>query len=330
MEKIKDEQLKKEMVFHLYGRFAPIRDIINKNRNNGENFRILDVGGRGNWMKKFFPNDEVFYLDPFLDSDDKNFIKGDGCAMPLENESFDWVVSTDVFEHIPNEKRKAFFEENLRVSKKGVILVAPFFSKEVEQAEINANENFKSLHNGSDHIWLREHIENGLPSMFDFENLLKEKNISFQKLYNNGLFLWQFLIGLEFLTDENLNDDTRKELEKFNYFYNTEVFPFDNNEPSYRKIYFIKKDVNLKNILVENKEISDLLFLNTIRRAIDLTAKIEVINKKTIQSKEQEMVNLNQTIQSKEQEIQWMKSSKFWKLREIYHKLINKFKKNHE
>ena len=110
MEKIIDEQLKKEFGFDLYGRYAIIRDIIEKNRSNGEIFRVLDVGGRGNFMKKFLPNDDVYYLDPFVESDDKNFIKGDGCAMPLDDLSFDWVTSADVFEHIQKEKRENFLK----------------------------------------------------------------------------------------------------------------------------------------------------------------------------------------------------------------------------
>jgi len=42
---------------------------------------VLDVGGRRNLLKKFLPTDDVFYLEPFLESSDENFIKGDGCKM---------------------------------------------------------------------------------------------------------------------------------------------------------------------------------------------------------------------------------------------------------
>lgn len=306
MEKVNTEQLKKEMVFHLYGRFAPIQQIIEKNREIGKTFRILDVGGRGNQMKRFFPNDEVFYLDPFLDSGDKNFIKGDGCAMPLESGSFDWVVSTDVFEHIPVEKRDAFLNENLRVAELGVVLVAPFYSSEVAQAEINANENFKILSGGTDHVWLKEHIKNGLPMMEEPESVLQEKKLEFQKLFNNRLFLWQTLLGIEFLTEFSQHNELKNDFEDFNNFYNSEVYPFDNQEPSYRKVYFIKKVSNLNNIEVKIKSLDDKLYLETIKRAINLVAKKYASNR-------------NFTfLKNSQDEIELMKSSKFWRLREKY------------
>ena len=335
MEKINDEQLKRELPFDLYGRYAVIRDIINVNRKDNEAFRVLDVGGRGNLLKRFLPNDSVSYLDPLMESEDENFIKGDGCAMPLKDNSFDWVTSADVFEHIPKEKREVFLNENIRVAKKATILVAPFYSAEVVQAEANANENYKTLSRGKDHLWLVEHIENGLPDAVEFEKFLEMKKISFQKLYNNRLFLWQALINVSFLVSENFSVDIKEEFEDFNYFYNTEIFPYDNQEPSYRKIYFIKKDRNLKNIDTKTKAIDDVVFLNTIAKGFDLVNKINNLSKNSIQKKDQEITNLNHTIQQKDQEITnlnhtiqqknqeiiFVKSSKFWKLRELNFKI---------
>ena len=335
MEKINDEQLKRELPFDLYGRYAVIRDIINVNRKDNEAFRVLDVGGRGNLLKRFLPNDSVSYLDPLMESEDENFIKGDGCAMPLKDNSFDWVTSADVFEHIPKEKREVFLNENIRVAKKATILVAPFYSAEVVQAEANANENYKTLSRGKDHLWLVEHIENGLPDAVEFEKFLEMKKISFQKLYNNRLFLWQALINVSFLVFENFSVDIKEEFEDFNYFYNTEIFPYDNQEPSYRKIYFIKKDRNLKNIDTKTKAIDDVVFLNTIAKGFDLVNKINNLSKNSIQKKnkeitnlnqavqqkEQEVTNLNQAVQQKDQEMAFMRSSKFWKLRERYVKI---------
>jgi hypothetical protein len=343
MEKLNEKQLKKEMVFHLYGRFVFIEKIINKNRKIEEKLRILDVGGRGNWLKRFFPNDEVFYLDPFLDSTDANFIKGDGCAMPLTDNSFDWVVSTDVFEHIPQKKRDDFLKENIRVARLGVILVAPFYTPEAAQAEINANENYKTLHNGDDHIWLKEHIENGLPDALAFEQYLVGNDFQFQKLHNNRLFLWQTFLGIEFLIDENHHESINKYFHEFNYFYNTEIAPYDNQEPSYRKIYFIKKDKDLENIDVEYRTIDDTLFLKAIKNVLDLVNRIYLENRlsrderiltlekiivennqelislqQIIQQKDQEIVAANEVIQQKDQEILLVTSSKFWRIRNSY------------
>src|SRR6266567_349036 len=245
-------------------------------------------------MKKFFPDDDVFYLDPNIDSDDENFIKGDGCAMPLKDETFDWVVSTDVYEHISSKKREKFLEENLRVAKKGVVLVAPFYSKEVESAEINSNENYKTLHNGTDHLWLKEHIDNILPQMDEFENFLTNRKLPFQKLYNNNILLWELLMGIEFLFYENAYDDIKKEMEDFSYFYNTQVYTVDNQEPSYRKIYFIKKDNNLKDVEIDQRPLDNSLMLETIKKILDLAINIDVDNKKVMIEGQQQIAALEQ------------------------------------
>jgi O-antigen biosynthesis protein len=343
-----DNELKKELPFDLYGRYAIIRDIIDTNRKGGEKFKVLDVGGRGNLLQKFLSNDDVFFLDPLVDSNEPNFIKGDGCRMPLKEESFDWVTSADVFEHIPDKKRRSFIKENTRVAKFGVILAAPFFSEEVKQAEINANENYKLFSKGKDHIWLKEHIENGLPREDEIESLIQNIGLDFQKLYNNRLFLWEIIIGINFFVWDNFTDEMKKELEGFNYFYNSEVFPYDSTNPSYRKVYFIKKDKSLKNIKIENKRIDDILFLKTIKKSIDLIAKINNVNKtalqvmeQKIQQKDREIITLNQIVQEKspeiahlyqsakqkDQEISFIKSSKFWKMRESYIRIKNKLRR---
>jgi O-antigen biosynthesis protein len=314
MEIVDDEKLKREFGFDLYGRYAIMRDIINNNRKDSCRFRVLDVGGRGNFLSKFLPSDEVFYLDPFVESNDKNFIKGDGCAMALGDNSFDWVTSADVFEHIPKEKREDFLKENIRVAKLGVVLTAPFNSKEVVLAEINVNENYKKFSGGQDHEWLIEHIENGLPKEEEIEKFLKNKNLNFQKLQNNGLLLWENLLGISFFIGNNQQDDIRKNVEEFNYFYNNNVFSYDNAEPSYRKIYFIKKDPKLNNVNTEEKSIDSELFLNIVKKSIDLLATVDMKNKEISKKREEE-------IKQKDQEITFMQSSKFWKMRGWYERI---------
>ena len=330
--KISDDLLKGKLGFDLYGRYAIIRNIIDQNRKDGEKFRVLDVGGRGNMLSMFLPSDDVFYMDPFVESEDKNFIKGDGCAIPLGDQSFDWVTSADVFEHIPKENREDFLRENIRVAKDGVILAAPFFSKEVARAEVNANESYKILSGGQDYIWLKEHIENGLPEEKLVEEFISEAGYEFQKLHNNRLFLWELLIGLVLNVTEINYKALKDDYEKFNLFYNTDVFPFDSEEMSYRKIYFIKKQSGLKDIEIEKKVIDDILFLDVIKKAMDMFAKLDVMNKgiileknqeiqlvkQEILEKNQECQLVKQEIMDKDQELEKMKESKFWKLRNCY------------
>lgn len=352
MEKL-DESLKKELSFDLYGRYAVMRDIINQNRDNGQPFKVLDVGGRGNLMRKFLPKDKVFYLDPYVNTDDSNYIKGNGCAIPLKDNSFDWVVSADVFEHIPENRRNDFLNENIRVAKLGAILAAPFYSKGVERAEIIANESYKKLTSGRDHVWLKEHIENKLPKEKELEDFLNLKKISFQKIHNNRLFLWETLMISSLFFSENYSDEIAREIKKFNLFYNTDIFPFDNQEPSYRKIYFAKKNKDLKDLKIIEKSINDSLFLKAIGKSFNIVSKINVDQKKIIEQKnnhiftikeqsqtklrqlnqiindleekngkledsEERILSLENILMQKEHELQIVKASKFWKLRERY------------
>jgi glycosyltransferase involved in cell wall biosynthesis len=329
VEEITNSLLKSEFAFDQYGRYALIRDIIRVNRRNNEKFKILDVGGRGNILKKFLPDDDVFYVDPFVDSEDQNFIIGDGCALPLENDSFDWVTSADVFEHIPPTKRIKFLVENIRVARLGTILAAPFFSEEVKQAEINANESYKILSGGADHIWLKEHLKNGLPKENEVENYIKSTGLQFEKFNNNQLFLWETLIGICFNVSNNYTESIKDKFRKFNYFYNTEVYPFDSANPSYRKVYFIKKTINLKTPDFLNAPINDTLFLLTIKMGIDLVNTIDNENKTIIQKKDQELIGFNQAIQEKSAIIQH-KDEELTILNQAIQEKANQIKRNEQ
>lgn len=291
MEEMNEEQLHRLFPFDVYGRYAIIRDIVNHNRSSGEKFRILDVGGRGNLMKKFLLTDDVFYLDLGVVTNDENYIEGDGCDMQFEDNSFDFVVSTDVFEHVAPPKRESFLSENMRVARLAVILAAPFYSKETELAEIYANENFKIISKGEDHCWLKEHLENGLPDIREVEDFIKNNSLRFQKIPNNNLWLWENLTCSSFITGER-----GEEFRDFNQFYNEKVFPYDHEENSYRQIYFIKKDKGLKDLKLKKDGINSSLYLEAIKKNFDLLFQM-------IREKEDHIKKLRDIIQEKDNHI---------------------------
>ncbi|MHB8923042.1 MAG: glycosyltransferase, partial [Thermoleophilia bacterium] len=271
------EDLKRQFPFDQYGRYATIRDIINTNRQEGQRFRVLDVGGRGNILRQFLPADDVFYLDPNLDEEDANFIAGDGGNIPGEDGGFDFVVSADVFEHIPAVDRKQFIAENLRAAKLAVILAAPFYSPETELAERLANESYKVISRGEDHAWLQEHIANGLPHEREVEDELQAGGYAFQKIANNDLKLWQSLIYANFVIHE-----LGEKAYQFNEFYNEQIFPLDHGELSYRKIYFIKKDAGLQDLQLAPGKIDTGLYLEAIRSNYSLLSEVYLQDKDQI------------------------------------------------
>jgi hypothetical protein len=242
--------LHEELGFDLFGRYAIIRDIILKNSNTDD--LILDVGGRGNLLQKFLPNHKITYIDPYVDSDDINFVKGDGCEMPFPESSYDWVVSADVFEHIPQIKRADYISEQHRVAKKGIILIAPFHSEQVSNAEKMVNNFHKTLY-GSSHPWLIEHITNGLPNL-DLTVKSLSKSIYPIDIYgNNILSIWNELLPAMLLYGK-----FERELpDNFNCFYNSRYnFDLYSDEETYRKILFVKLNTNL--LSLDKSESADL------------------------------------------------------------------------
>lgn len=240
------QELKKKLSFDLYGRYQIIKELIDANRSENRKFKLLDVGGRGNILREFMPRDKVYYLDPYVDTTDDNYIQGDGCAIPLEDDSYDFVVSADVLEHIPKSKRNVFILEHIRVAKYGVVIAAPFYSPEIIKAEYLANEHYKKLFN-KEHPWLKEHILNKLPRSDQVEKLLENNNYKFSVFNNNNLCNWKSAVSYRQILEKNI-DENKERIEKFNLFYNQKIYPQDRQKLAYRRIYFIKKNGPLKDI----------------------------------------------------------------------------------
>lgn len=234
--------LEQQFDFDQYGRYASVRRIVEMNRKNNQSFRILDVGGRGNHLQQFLPNDEVFYLDPLVDqNEDANYIPGDGCEMPLEDNSFDFVVSLDTFEHIPKDQRDNFVREHIRVARLMAIIIAPFTSPGVAQAEKQANIFFESL-TGEEHPWLTEHIAYGLPELDQVTNIANTAEVPMYVSGNNSLSVWSLIAPLNFFIT-TVGEKIRPALEEWNQWYNTTIFPIDSDPNSYRKIIILQKSL---------------------------------------------------------------------------------------
>lgn len=233
-------EIAKKYGFDLYGRYKIPSTIINLNRQPGQKVSILDVGGRGNILKDFLYEDDVYYLDPNIKSNEVNFIEGDGCHIPRGDDFFDWVISCDVFEHVEENQRIDFLIENLRVAKEGVILAAPFFTPKIKKAEEEVNAFYYQLY-GQNHPWLIEHIVNGLPSLQETVNFFKKINFSCEIIRNNRLDLWTIL--------QKISLTTNAQSDKLNFYYNNNIYPkdvvwndlVDNNE-YYRTVLYIKKN----------------------------------------------------------------------------------------
>lgn len=225
-----------ETGFDLYTRYFLIARVADEVRTK-TSMRILDAGGAGGLLGNFLKKDKIVIMDTVPASPD--CILGDITHTPFESQSFDLVISSDVYEHIPSRKRAEAIAEMLRLSRNIVILGAPFYSLEVEEAEVTAN-NFWLKATGEPHRWLREHIENKLPYENELESILKERGYDFYKFGTNNLPTWLMLMLFSYYAQRyQIPQDKVGEVW---HFYNENFADLgDFEEPTYRKIYLIGK-----------------------------------------------------------------------------------------
>lgn len=96
---------------------------------------LLDVGGPGmatlllahRFQRVLFANITVEALSPSHIPTPERFdvIIGDGCALPLGDNSVDFVFSDNVIEHVSEPKRESFVNELKRVARMGFLITTP-------------------------------------------------------------------------------------------------------------------------------------------------------------------------------------------------------------
>lgn len=260
-------ELKREFGFDAFGRYADLARILDFNRNGRKRLRILDIGGRGNPLGRFLPVDDVFYLDPNIEDSDPKFIRASALSIPADDASFDFVTSADVLEHIPGKDRELFLRESIRAAKRGVVHVAPFESDAVRNVEIRVNNLHRHLFE-EDHVWLVEHIENGLPLLKDFLSTIEEAGHSYRLFTNNDLRLWE-LVYTTFFTITAL-EENRGLQDDFNEFYNTSVYPQDSSSETYRTGILIPLDETVTLPSLREGDLSAAMLEETARKLIEL------------------------------------------------------------
>ncbi|HCW53383.1 MAG TPA: hypothetical protein DG753_06530, partial [Clostridium sp.] len=245
------------MIFDQYQRYKTIQIVvekIKKNYNLGK-LKILEVGSNEQLnLKKFLLNDYITYSDIFIPEniDSKvNFIQLDATNMhQIKDNEFDVVVSLDVFEHIPNDKRKKFLQETNRVAKLASVHSFPFEDLAISNAEFRANEYYKSIF-FKDHIWLEEHISNGLPNIEEVKLSLNDIKINYFMFEHGNIFIWENLMKALFYTYYNM--DLEGYRSRIDDFYAENIYKYDIGENNYRKFLIMSEDVKF------NKEIEQYI-----------------------------------------------------------------------
>lgn len=169
-----------QIPFDQYQRYEICRRLIESaSHSGGRRFKVLDVGGffknedGSPWLPatEFLNRHDVLVIDT-VDAVAENYQKSDGRNLPFRDHEFDFVISNDVFEHIPPDDRRRFLMELTRVGSQYVILNNPSYSAKSAAAERIMYEYLvHALHH--EHEMLGEHIKYKVPSRMETEKILE-------------------------------------------------------------------------------------------------------------------------------------------------------------
>jgi SAM-dependent methyltransferase len=148
-------------------------------------FSVLDVGGNLGILKHFMAGDILT-----LNIDESADLKYDGRTIPFEAEHFAAVVSLDTLEHLPPDARLSFLRECVRVTRRYLIVAAPYGSDEHRACERKLDALYTQTH-GSVHTFLNEHVRYGIPNQDEVERLIVQLPLVASQLYYAGDFVWQ-------------------------------------------------------------------------------------------------------------------------------------------
>jgi SAM-dependent methyltransferase len=146
---------------------------------------VLDVGGNLGVLRRFLDAD-ILALNVGENAD----LRYDGRTIPFEADRFDAVVSIDTLEHIPAADRPGFLRECLRVTKRYLVVSAPFGS-DAHRAREKELDALYARTFGTAHHYLNEHVRHGIPNQADIEALIKPLALSHAAFCFAGDFEWQ-------------------------------------------------------------------------------------------------------------------------------------------
>jgi ubiquinone/menaquinone biosynthesis C-methylase UbiE len=230
-------------------RYLPIVDEINNSYENGDS--ILEVGSGPIGIAPYIGK-QIIGVDTDFSGKECQLLKqvnGDATNLQFDDQSFDYVVSSDVLEHIPPTLREKAVTEWLRVAKKELILAFPEGeNSEIHDRELYENFKKKGLSDFSEKFF-KEHLEYGLPKIDEVTRWIKEypsshpegtqvtegSSLEFQIINNLNLSLRRFLMS-GWMTKNPLVDLFFRKI----LLFFIPILRLFNQKPVYRKIVFVK------------------------------------------------------------------------------------------
>ena len=148
---------------------------------------ILDVGGGESLLDRYLEGYSVLPVD--ISSGGGVRVVASGAAIPFRDDSFPAVVGLDLLEHVPAELRASVIAEMSRVAQQLLLLAGPFAGQAVEAAERQLRGVALALWD-QNHSWLQEHLEMGLPDLYETEAQLRAHDWNVAVSGSNPVPLW--------------------------------------------------------------------------------------------------------------------------------------------
>ena len=170
------------MPYDLYERHHVVGRLL---RERGGVKTVLDVGGNLGVLKRFLAAD-IITLNVGENADQYY----DGRTIPFQADHFDAVASLDTLEHIPAPDRPGFLQECVRVTRRDLVISAPYGSDEHRAYEQKLDALYTRTF-GTVHTYLNEHVRYGIPNQQDIQALIAPLPLKNVTLYFAGNFVWQ-------------------------------------------------------------------------------------------------------------------------------------------
>ncbi|PWT88550.1 MAG: hypothetical protein C5B54_10455 [Acidobacteria bacterium] len=214
--------------FDQYQRYLMIQRVITALNLSGA--PILEVGAAYSPLRKLHSSNRVVSCD--LTKAPNLHLRASGVKLPFVNEAFELVVNTDVLEHMPGEMRPSFLQEVARVSSKYLIVGFPHRTAAALEADQLLTEFIRKI-TGEEHVFLKDHLNYGLPEPLEIKSLLNPLMAHIVELKNANVHIWLRFMMADFAIQPyfHLNEARALMSESFRQFE-----PSTHSEPTYRTI----------------------------------------------------------------------------------------------
>ena len=224
-----------DLTFDQYQRYRTVGSVLER-MGHGRRLSVLDVGGYGGVLGDVVAELDLVIVDRRGQA--PRGVVGDATLLPFGRDTFDVVVSVDSLEHVAPGLRRSFVAELLRVSRRHVVLAAPFHDPSVVAAELFVEEFCRATRGGA-HGFLAEHLDNGLPELAEVRGWLASFGARIAEIPNGYLPRWTVMMAVTFLLEGDPRFARLRPV--VNRLYNRTFAPHDACEPCYRRVLVCDK-----------------------------------------------------------------------------------------